>query len=148
MAIKNGVEVFNTLTGFKFIAEILRNEEGKKSFIGGGEESYGYLAGEFVRDKDAIMSCSLIAEMVAYAKDQGKSIFERLIEIYAEYGFYLEKLISIKKEGKAGAEEIKAMMENFRTNPPAELGGSKVVKVLDYKTSIGQRYHYRRRRKN
>ena len=138
MAIKNGVEVFNTLTGFKYIAEILRNEEGKKSFIGGGEESYGYLAGEFVRDKDAIMSCSLIAEMVAYAKDQGKSIFERLIEIYTEYGFYLEKLISIKKEGKAGAEEIKAMMENFRTNPPAELGGSKVVKVLDYKTSVAK----------
>ncbi|MDX2303782.1 MAG: phospho-sugar mutase [Microscillaceae bacterium] len=136
IALKNGVEVYNTLTGFKYIAEILRNEEGKKSFIGGGEESYGYLAGEFVRDKDAIMACSLIAEMVAYAKDQGKSIFERLIEIYQEYGFYYEKLISLTKKGKAGADEIKAMMEQFRSNPPQMLAGSQVAKVMDYQAGI------------
>ncbi len=136
IAHKNGVEVFNTLTGFKYIAEILRREEGKKLFIGGGEESYGYLAGEFVRDKDAIMACALIAEMAAYYKDQGKSLFETLIAMYQEYGFYYEKLISIKKEGKAGAEEIQAMMQSFRDNPPQMLAGSPVVVVKDYQSSI------------
>ncbi len=132
IAIKNGLEVFNTLTGFKYIAEVIRTNEGKKYFVGGGEESYGYLAGEFVRDKDAILACALIAEMVAFAKDQGKSPFEQLIDIYIEYGFYLESLVSLTKKGKAGAEEIKAMMQDFRDNPPATLGGYAVAKVADY----------------
>lgn len=136
MAEKNGVKVYNTLTGFKYIAEILKAKEGQEHFIGGGEESYGYLAGEFVRDKDAIMSVGLIAEMAAYAKDQGNSLFDTLIEMYQEHGFYLEKLISIKKEGKAGAEEIKAMMEKFRSNPPQSLGGSPVVRFRDYQNQV------------
>ncbi|MEO1653075.1 MAG: phospho-sugar mutase, partial [Bacteroidota bacterium] len=138
IAKKQGIEVFNTLTGFKYIAEVMRNNEGQKTFIGGGEESYGYLAGEFVRDKDAILACGLIAEMAAYAKDTGKSLFETLISIYQEYGFYLESLTSLKKEGKAGAEEIKSMMENFRSNPPESLGGSKVVMVKDYQIGISK----------
>ncbi|GAB4395461.1 MAG: phospho-sugar mutase [Microscillaceae bacterium] len=129
-----GLEVFNTLTGFKYIAEVIRENEGRKYFLGGGEESYGYLAGEFVRDKDAIMACGLIAEMVAYAKDQGKSPFEQLIDIYTQYGFYYEELASLTKKGKAGAEEIQAMMHNFRQNPPKSLGGQAVVQVADYQS--------------
>ncbi len=135
IAIKNGLEVFNTLTGFKYIAEVIRENEGKKYFLGGGEESYGYLAGEFVRDKDAILACGLIAEMVAFAKDQGKSPFEQLIDLYVEYGYYYETLVSLTKKGKAGAEEIKAMMQGFRDNPPKTLGGSAVVKLADYNSS-------------
>ncbi len=138
MAKKNGVEVYNTLTGFKYIAEVMREEEGKKTFIGGGEESYGYLAGEFVRDKDAIMACGLIAEMAAYAKDQGRSLMDTLIEIYKEYGFYFENLVSLKREGKAGADEIKAMMEKFRAEPPTSLGGSPVVEIRDYQASVAK----------
>lgn len=134
MAADFGVECPNTLTGFKYIAEIIRNLEGQKTFIAGGEESYGYLIGDFVRDKDAVASCAIIAEMVAFAKDQGKSVFDLLIEIYQKYGFYLEQLTSITKKGKAGADEIKAMMENFRANPPQNLGGSTVVKMVDYQS--------------
>jgi phosphoglucomutase len=106
--------------------------EGKQTFIGGGEESYGYLIGELVRDKDAIISSAFIAEMTAYYKDKGSSLFEALLNTYIEYGFYKEKLISITKKGKTGAEEIKAMMDKFRTNPPATLGGSKVITLKDY----------------
>jgi phosphoglucomutase len=135
IAKKNGVECFNTLTGFKYIAEVMRDLEGKMTFIGGGEESYGYLAGDFVRDKDAILACALIAEMVAVAKDEGKSVFDKLIDMYLEYGFYLEKLVSITKKGKSGQEEIKAMMDNFRQNPPQSLAGKKVVKIIDYQHS-------------
>ena len=105
---------------------------GKETFIAGGEESYGYLVGEFVRDKDAVVSAAFIAEMTAYYKDKGSSLYDAMIDMYVKYGFYKEKLVSITKKGKAGAEEIKAMMERFRENPPKSLGGSKVVTLKDY----------------
>ena len=127
-----GVECFEVLTGFKYIAEIIRELEGQKTFIGGGEESYGYLVGTFSRDKDAILACALFPEIVAWAKEQGKSLYQLLIEIYVRYGLYRERLISITKKGKEGADEIKAMMVGFQNNPPKILGGSKVVKVHDY----------------
>jgi phosphoglucomutase len=126
------VKFYNTLTGFKYIGELMTQFEGKQTFIGGGEESYGYLIGELVRDKDAVVSSAFIAEMTAYYKDKGSSLFEALVDTYVQYGFYKEKLISITKKGKTGAEEIKAMMETFRTNPPATLGGAKVTLVKDY----------------
>lgn len=134
IAESHGVESFDVLTGFKYIAEIIRKYEGEKTFIGGGEESYGYLVGDFVRDKDAVASCAMLAETAAWAKDQGMSMFEMLVNIYHEYGFYLEDLISITKKGKLGAEEIQKMMENYRTTPPKEINGIKVVKVKDYKS--------------
>ncbi len=126
------VECYDVLTGFKYIAEIIKNNEGKKTFIGGGEESYGYLAGEFVRDKDAVMACALIAEAYAWAKDQGKSLFDILMDMYLKFGFYKEDLINIVKKGKEGQEEIAQMMDNFRKNPPQILGNSKVVRIFDY----------------
>ncbi|MFO7864367.1 MAG: phospho-sugar mutase [Salinivirgaceae bacterium] len=132
MATKHGVASYDVLTGFKYIADIIGRKEGKETFIGGGEESYGYLAGEFVRDKDAVMSCALIAEAVAWANDQNKSAFEMLLDIYMEFGLYYESLISIVKKGKTGADEIKAMMERLRKNPPTTLSGQKVVKIIDY----------------
>lgn len=126
------VTCYNTLTGFKYIGELMTSLEGKKTFIGGGEESYGYLIGELVRDKDAVISAAFIAEMTAYYKDKGSSLFEAMLGMYEQYGFYKEKLVSVTKKGKSGAEEIKAMMERFRTNTPATLGGSKVVTLKDY----------------
>lgn len=130
------VTYYNTLTGFKYIGELMTHFEGKQTFIGGGEESYGYLIGELVRDKDAVVSSAFIAEMTAYYKDKGSSLFEALIDTYVQYGFYKEKLISLTKKGKTGAEEIKEMMEKFRTNPPATLGGSKVITLKDYEKRI------------
>ncbi|MEO6980977.1 MAG: phospho-sugar mutase [Mucilaginibacter sp.] len=130
------VTCYNTLTGFKYIGELMTQFEGKQTFIGGGEESYGYLIGELVRDKDAIISSAFIAEMTAYYKDKGSSLFEALIDTYVQYGFYKEKLISLTKKGKTGAEEIKEMMETFRSNPPASLGGSKVATLKDYEKGI------------
>ncbi len=130
------VDCYNVLTGFKFIAGIIKELEGKKTFIVGGEESYGYLAGDFVRDKDAIASCAFIAEMVAFAKDQNKSVFDLLTDLYLEFGFFKESLISITKKGKSGAEEIQQMMEDFRATPPKEIAGSKLVTVKDYDLSI------------
>ncbi|WP_295767846.1 phospho-sugar mutase [uncultured Mucilaginibacter sp.] len=127
-----GVECYNTLTGFKYIGELMTKFEGEKTFIGGGEESYGYLIGDIVRDKDAVVSAAFIAEMTAFYKDKGSSLFEALVDTYLKYGFYKETLISITKKGKTGAEEIKAMMEQYRTNPPATLGGSKVIALKDY----------------
>lgn len=126
------VTCYNTLTGFKYIGELMTRFEGQKTFIGGGEESYGYLIGEFVRDKDAVVSAAFIAEMTAYYKDKGSSLFEALLDTYLQYGFFKEKLVSVTKKGKSGAEEIKAMMERFRSAPPASLGGSKVVALKDY----------------
>ena len=131
-----GVEYFDTLTGFKYIASIIRDLEGKKEFIGGGGERYGYLIGEFVRDKDAIASCAVIAEMTAYAKDKGMSLMDMLLEIYQKYGFFKEKLISITRKGMSGAEEIKEMMQNLRSNPPETLAGSRLVTLIDYQESI------------
>ncbi|GAB4037374.1 phospho-sugar mutase [Spirosoma gilvum] len=128
-----GVTCYNTLTGFKYIAEVIRELEGKEKFIGGGEESYGYLIGDFVRDKDAIASCAIIAELTAYAKDQGKSLFDMLMAMYMENGFYYEALVSLTKKGKSGAEEIQQMMADFRANPPKSIAGSPVVRIDDYK---------------
>lgn len=136
IAASKNVDCYNTLTGFKYIGEIMTRLEGKKTFIAGGEESYGYLVGEHARDKDAVVSCAMIAEMVAYYKDQGSSFFDALIDLYMEYGFYKEKLVSLTKKGKSGAEEIQAMLQGFRTAPPATLGGSKVVMVKDYLSSV------------
>jgi phosphoglucomutase len=127
-----GVKCYNTLTGFKYIAAVIRELEGKEKFIGGGEESYGYLIGDAVRDKDAVASCAMIAELTAYAKDNGKSLFDFLTEMYMENGFYYEGLISLTKKGKAGAEEIQQMMANLRSNIPATVAGSEPVTVLDY----------------
>ena len=109
--------------------------QGKETFIVGGEESYGYLVGEHARDKDAVVSCAMIAEMAAYYKEQGSSLYEALIELHRKYGLYLEKLVSIKKTGKAGAEEIKSMMQGYRDNPPSTLGGSMVTMIKDYAAS-------------
>lgn len=134
IAKKFGVECYDVLTGFKWIADVIRQNEGKKTFIGGGEESYGYMIGDFVRDKDAVATCAMIAEVAAYAANQRKSFFDILIEIYIEFGFYKESLISVTKKGKAGAEEIQKMMENFRSNPPESINKSKVVLVKDYQT--------------
>ncbi|MBI9067500.1 MAG: phospho-sugar mutase [Salinivirgaceae bacterium] len=132
------VEYYDVLTGFKFIADIIKKNEGKKKFIGGGEESYGYLAGEFVRDKDAVMSCMLIAEATAWAIDQGKSVFDVLAEIYMKYGFYKERLVNLVKKGKTGAEEIQKMMDEYRANPPKTINGSKVVCIKDYLSQINK----------
>lgn len=135
MAVANGVKVYNTLTGFKHIGSVIRELEGKEQFIGGGEESYGYLAGDFVRDKDAVMSCALIAEMFAWAKDQGKSLPDVMADMHLSYGFYQEDLISLTKKGMDGATEIAAMVEKFRNDPPSEINGSKVIRMIDYKSS-------------
>jgi phosphoglucomutase len=132
IAKSKNVNCYNTLTGFKFIGQVMEEKLGKETFIAGGEESYGYLVGEFVRDKDAVVSAAFIAEMTAYYKDKGSSLYDAMIDMYVKYGFYKEKLVSITKKGKAGAEEIKAMMERFRENPPKSLGGSKVVTLKDY----------------
>jgi phosphoglucomutase len=134
MAIKNGVESYDTLTGFKYIAELLRLNEGTKTFIGGGEESYGYLVGDFVRDKDAVISCCMIAETAAWAADQGKTLYELLPGIYKAFGFYRERLLSITRKGKAGADEIKKMMEDYRAQPPKAINNSNVVLIKDYLT--------------
>ncbi len=137
IAERNGIEIYDVYTGFKWIAEVMRENEGKKTYIGGGEESYGYLPEAFVRDKDAVSTCTLIAEMAAWAKDNGMSIYQLLQNIYFEYGFSKEKGISIVKKGKSGAEEIIKMMENFRNNPPKEIAGSKVVLFKDFGNLTG-----------
>ena len=132
IAAKYGVKVYNVLTGFKWIANVVKANEGKGEFICGGEESYGVNIGEFVRDKDAPISCAMVAECAAWAADQGKTLYQLLQDIYAEFGYYKESLISVVRKGKAGAEEIAAMMTDYRNNPPKEMAGSPVVKVLDY----------------
>lgn len=129
---KYGVEMFNVLTGFKYIAEVVRENEGKKTFICGGEESYGFNVGEFVRDKDAVVTCSMLAECAAWLASNDKTLYGFLQEIYAEYGYYKEALMSLTKKGKDGVEQIRAMMAGFRQAPPAALAGSPVVKVIDY----------------
>lgn len=134
IAKKNNIKLFNVYTGFKWIARMVHLEEdqGSLKYIGGGEESYGFMAEDFVRDKDAVSACSLLAEICAWAKDQGKTLYDVLMDIYLEYGFSYNKAVNIVKPGKSGAEEIKAMMENFRTNRPKELGGSKVILTKDF----------------
>lgn len=130
-----GVESFDVLTGFKYIAEKIKELEGKKQFIIGGEESYGYLVGDFVRDKDAVISCCMIAETAAWAKSQGKTMYDILLEMYVKYGLYVEDLVSVTKKGKSGAEEIAQMMVDYRTSPPKTINGSNVIEIRDYKTS-------------
>lgn len=126
------VNCYDTLTGFKFIAALIREKEGQEEFIGGGEESYGYLFGDKVRDKDAVASCVMIAEMAAYVKDQGMTLFDFLLDTYLSFGLYQEKLHSLTKKGKSGVEEIQKMMLELRNEPPATMGGEKVVKIIDY----------------
>ena len=134
IADKQGVEMRDCYTGFKWIAREIFLSEGKQQYIGGGEESYGFLAEDFVRDKDAVSACSLLAEICAYAKDKGKTLYDILMDIYKEYGFSKEFTINVERPGKTGAEEIQAMMAGFRANPPKELGGSRVVLWKDYKS--------------
>ena len=133
IADKNGVELQNCYTGFKWIASLIRENEGVKKYIGGGEESFGFLPFDKVRDKDSPASICLICEIAAWAKDNGKTLYDLLMDIYLEYGFAYNKAINVVKPGKSGADEIKAMMENFRNNPPAELAGSKVIRSNDFK---------------
>ena len=134
IADKNNIKMYDCYTGFKWIARQIRLDEGKLQYIGGGEESYGFLAEDFVRDKDAVSACSLLAEICAWAKDNGKTLYDVLMDIYKEYGLSVNKTINVVKPGKSGADEIKAMMENFRANRPAELAGSKVVCTKDFGT--------------
>lgn len=132
IATKAGVACYDVLTGFKYIAEIIRQLEGEQVFIAGGEESYGYLIGDYVRDKDAVISCAFIAETAAWAKDNGKTLYDILMDIYLEFGLYHEKLLSITRKGKSGLEEIQAMMDGFRSNTPTSIGGVELVRLIDY----------------
>ncbi len=132
IAASNGVKSYKVLTGFKFFAKLMRDLEGREKYIGGGEESFGYLAGDYVRDKDGVSAITLIAETAAWARDNGKSLWELLLDIYAKYGLYREKLVNVVRKGAEGAAEIKSMMEGFRNNPPKEIAGSKVIMYNDY----------------
>lgn len=134
VAEKNNIEMIDCYTGFKWIAREIRVADPSKKYIGGGEESYGFMAADFVRDKDAVSAMCLLAEICAYAKDQGKTLYDLLLDIYLEYGFSKEYTVNVVRPGKTGADEIKTMMENFRKNPPTDLGGSKVVVWKDYQT--------------
>ena len=134
IAKRAGVKVYDVLTGFKFIGSKIRELEGLETFIGGGEESYGYMIGDFVRDKDAVAACSMIAEIAAWAREQGKTFFDVLVDLYRQYGFYKEGLLSVVRKGKSGAEEIQQMMRDYRSNPPAEIDGERVVCIKDYQT--------------
>lgn len=138
IAQKFGVECINTLTGFKYIAELIRNFEGKKNFVAAGEESYGYMVGPFVRDKDAVSSCAFFAALAASAKDEGKTMYQWMLQIYKDFGFYKEGLVSLVKKGAAGEKEIREIMTRFRQNPPLTLGGSKIERILDYANGIEQ----------
>ena len=133
IAQRYGVKVYDVLTGFKWIGAKIRELEGLETFIGGGEESYGYMIGDFVRDKDAVGACSMIAEIAAWAASKGKTFFDVLVDLYKDFGFYKEGLISVVRKGKSGAEEIQQMMKQYRENPPTEINGSKVVCIKDYK---------------
>ena len=132
VAKSNGISCYNTLTGFKWIASLIREKEGKENYVVGGEESFGLMIGDEVRDKDAISAVAIICEMVAVEKDKGRSLFDKLIELYVQYGFYYEELISITKKGMNGSKEIAAMMQQYRDQPPHEIAGSRVVRLLDY----------------
>ncbi len=130
-----GVKIYDCLTGFKYIAKIIREQEGKTKYIGGGEESFGYLAGDYVRDKDGVSACSLAAEAAAWCRDtKGMTLYEWLQDLYVKYGFYREGLVNVVRKGKDGAEQIQNMMVEYRANPPKEICGSPVVKIYDYKT--------------
>lgn len=132
IAVSFNLKYYDVLTGFKYIADIIRKTHGSEEFIIGGEESYGYLAGDFVRDKDAVGACALIAETLAWAVSKGKTLYELLLEIYCKYGFYKESLLSVTRKGQSGAHEIRQMMIDYRANPPKEINGSKVIRFKDY----------------
>jgi len=136
MAEQLGIECMNTLTGFKYVAQLIRENEGKKKFIAAGEESYGYMVGDFVRDKDAVSACAFFAAMAAAARDEGKSLYSWLVQHYQEFGLYREGQVNLVRKGAEGEQQIKYMMEQFRTNPPHIIAGQKVIRVLDYKTSL------------
>ena len=138
IAAHNGVECYNTLTGFKWIAELIKEKEGRKNYVIGGEESYGLMIGSQIRDKDAVSAVALLCEMAAYEKDKGRSLYEKLVDLYVEYGFYKENLISITKKGMNGQKEIAEMMTVYRNNPPAAINGSPVVQLLDYELQKGR----------
>ena len=140
IAVKLGIDCYNTLTGFKYIAELMGEMEGKKKFIAAGEESYGYMVGDFVRDKDAVSACAFFAALAASAKDEGHSLYDWLIQMYIDFGYYKEGLVNLVRKGAEGEQQIKAMMETFRNNPPKEFIGSKVVRALDYKTQLERNF--------
>ena len=135
---QNGVKYYSVLTGFKWIASLILEKEGKENYIVGGEESFGLMIGDKVRDKDSVSAVALLCEMAAYEKNQGRSLFDKLLDLYIQYGFYYENLISITKKGMNGQKEIADMMEGYRNNPPAVIHGSKVAQLLDYELSIGK----------
>ena len=126
------VHCYDTLTGFKHIAAKIKSLEGREEYIGGGEESFGYLIGDFVRDKDSVSGCRILAEMTAYAADKGQTLYDMLMELYVKYAFYTEKQVSVTRKGKSGAQEIEAMMNEFRSNPPKALDGIAVERTADY----------------
>lgn len=136
IAEKNGVNCYNVLTGFKWIAELIKEKEGKENYVIGGEESYGLMIGSQIRDKDAVSAVAILCEMAAYEKSKGRSLYEKLLSLYEQYGYYQEDLVSITKKGMNGQQEIAEMMEGFRKNPPRELAGSPVVELLDYQTQV------------
>ena len=138
IAAKNNIACYNTLTGFKWIAELIREKEGNENYIVGGEESFGLMIGDKVRDKDAVSAVATICEMSAVEKEKGKTLFQKLMELYVEYGFYYEKLISLTKKGMNGSKEIADMMQGYRDNPPKEIAGSKVVDFLDYQLQVNK----------
>ncbi len=138
IARKNGVKSYTVLTGFKFFAELMRDLEGREKYIGGGEESFGYLAGDYVRDKDGVSAITLVAEAAAWARDRGKSLWELLLDIYVEYGLYREKLVNVVRKGAEGAAEIKGMMDGYRTSPPSSIAGSRVVRMNDYLSLVSK----------
>jgi phosphoglucomutase len=138
IAEKNGVACYNVLTGFKWIAEMIRKKEGVENYIVGGEESFGLMIGDKIRDKDAVSAVALLCEMAAYEKDKGRSLFEKLLDLYVEYGFYKEDLISITKKGMDGQQQIAALMDEYRSNPPKNINGTPVVKLLDYQLQKGK----------
>jgi phosphoglucomutase len=138
VAKQNEIACYNVLTGFKWIAELLKEKEKEENYVIGGEESFGLMVGDQVRDKDAVSAVALLCEMAAYEKEQGRSLYDKLIDLYIQYGFYLEHLISITKKGMRGQEEIAEMMQSYRNNPPAAINGSAVVQLLDYQLQVGK----------
>ena len=138
IAKSNGVNCYNVLTGFKWIASLIKEKEGKENYIVGGEESFGLMIGNDIRDKDAVSAVTIICEMAAYEKNKGRSLFDKLLDLYVQYGFYKENLVSITKKGMNGAAEIASMMEGYRTNPPKTIDGIPVVNLLDYELKIGK----------
>jgi phosphoglucomutase len=136
VARQNEVNCYNVLTGFKWIAELVKEKEGKENYIIGGEESFGLMIGDQIRDKDAVSAVALLCEMAAYEKSKGRSLFDKMIELYMQYGFYYEHLISITKKGMNGQQEIASMMEGYRKQPPTEIAGMKVVTLLDYQLQL------------